>query len=185
MGMCLELCTISQGNILKLLADPPQVWRVIAPHDGELESQARLESGRMVAGTPLTLSDGEGVVCNLKKAWHGIHYLLSQAEWESEWPWDFLVSGGSYVGSTDVGYGVARVFAPPEARTIREALETINEEKLRQRYDADQMMELSIYPETWDRGASELEWCLEGFREMVAYIQKVADEELGLLVYLC
>lgn len=41
MGMCPALCTISDANIQRVLADPPLVWKLVAPDDPE--AMMRLE----------------------------------------------------------------------------------------------------------------------------------------------
>ena len=75
MGMALALHTISDENISKVLADPPLIWRVIAPDDPEIYQHARAEKqpgviGRLLGAKPVELSkdipdlsrsDGEGV----------------------------------------------------------------------------------------------------------------------------
>ena len=41
MGMCLALCTLSDENLRKVLADPPLIWKVIAPDDPEVYENSR------------------------------------------------------------------------------------------------------------------------------------------------
>jgi hypothetical protein len=45
MGMCLAMCTLSDENIRRVLADPPLIWKVIAPDDPEACAEARKQRG--------------------------------------------------------------------------------------------------------------------------------------------
>src|SRR5687767_14577361 len=127
MSMIVAMVTLGDANIARVLQDPPLIWRVIAPDDPEpYESARRLASkpsflgrifGRSSATGPkpgasaesFALGAGEGLVTDLDKAWHGIHYLLTGTAAEGGKPLDFLVSGGREVGNVDIGYGPARV----------------------------------------------------------------------------
>lgn len=41
MGMCLAICSASDGDISALLSDPPLVWKLIAPDDDEAYMHSR------------------------------------------------------------------------------------------------------------------------------------------------
>ena len=133
MGMALALHTVSENNISKVLADPPLVWRIIAPDDSEIYQHARAEKqpgllARLLGAKPVELSDdvpdlpktdGEGIETDLDKAWHGIHYLLTGTAWAGAEPLNFIVCGGTEVGDIDVGYGPARVFSSNDVKNDR------------------------------------------------------------------
>ncbi len=203
MSMILALQSLSDANIAKVLADPPLIWRVLAPDDPDVYLDmtraagsrggfwARL-FGKKPAPAPvespaLDFQDGEGESTDLDKAWHGLHYLFTQTDWAGEPPLNFIVCGGTEVGDVDVGYGPARVFRAQEVQAIHTALQATDPDTLRNRFDPDAMMKLDIYPTIWDRDAQEddtLAYCLEYFDVLKDFIADAARHELGLVVYL-
>lgn len=197
MGMCLGLCTLGDANIRKVLADPPLVWKVIAPDDPEAYETARGPSGGFLAklfgskkrapDDALVLAGGEVMDSDLDKAWHGIHYLLTQTDWEGAEPLDFLVRGGEEVRGIEVGYGPARVLTAAQVQRVHDALASIDVEFLRRRFAPEQMMKLKIYPEIWDRDAQEDDtfgYCAEYFAVLKAFVGSAAEKNLGLVLYL-
>jgi hypothetical protein len=208
MGMVVGLASVSDATIERLLADPPLVWKVIAPDDVEIYERSRREAdgrngpslfarlfrartradeGPKREPSPLVLRDGEGDLGDLDKSWHGIHYLLTGSADEGEPPLDFLVGGGTPVGDEDVGYGAPRVFTAAETRAISAALAAVSDDELRRRFSPLAMMRANIYPEIWDRDPSEddtLGYLMEHVRLLRDVIATVVGNDHGLLVYL-
>ena len=120
----------------------------------------------------------------IDKAWHGIHFLLTGTAWESSLPLGFIVAGGDEVGD-DLGYGPARALRSEDVLKIGTALEPLTTEELRRRFDADRMTELEIYPFGWSQDPDgELEYLLEFYTELRAFVRRTAERRHGLLVYL-
>ena len=206
MSMILGLATLGDANIARVLANPPLVWRVIAPDAPEAYEQAaqaaampsflgRLfggarASGSAAPGNPpaaLVLAEGEGLSTDLDKSWQGIHYLLTGTSWEGDKPLNFLVAGGRSVGDIDVGYGPARVLSSAETRAAHEALAQLTEDDLRVRFNPADMMKKEIYPEIWDRSPEEddtLGYLLEYTRTLRGFLAQAVERKQGLVVYL-
>lgn len=197
MGMALGFYTLSDENIARLLADPPLVWKVVAPDDPEPYEQARRASGgffsrllgRDKAGPPgeLRLARGEVDEGDVDKAWHGLHFMLTGSAWEGEEPLCFLVKGGTPVGDVEVGYGPARALSAAEVRSLDAALRPIDEEWLRRRFDPERMMKLDIYPSIWDRDPAEDDtfgYCVENFHGLKAFVAKAASQGKGMVLCL-
>ena len=200
MSMCLGLCTLSDEKIERVLADPPLIWKVLAPDDPELYEKARDERpvglfskifGRKKAPaahvTDFSLADGEVADTDLDKAWHGIHYLLTRTAWEGEEPLSFLVRGGSEVGDIDVGYGPARALTSKKVHSVNAALQPIDEAFLKSRFNPSEMMTLGIYPEIWDRDPVEDDsfgYCVEYFDALKSFVEQADESNMGLIVYL-
>jgi hypothetical protein len=137
MGMYLAMCTLSDANIQRVLADPPLIWKVVAPDDLDAYENARgkpsgfldkifgQRNGKTEQLTEFTLADDEVIHTDLDKAWHGLHYMLTKSAWEGEEPLNFLLKGGVEVGDIEVGYGPARVFTSEEVHQINAALKPI------------------------------------------------------------
>jgi hypothetical protein len=203
-SMILGLSTLGDANIARVLADPPLVWRVIAPDDPEPYENARQQRakpsflGRLfgrapaaeagTSGDDFALADGEGESTDLDKAWHGIHYLLTGTAWEGATPLNFLAAGGRPVGDIDVGYGPARVLSSAETRAAHEALTKLSDDELRGRFDPAEMTKKEIYPdEIWDRPPEEddaLGYLLEHVGTLREFLAQAVQQRQGLLVYL-
>jgi hypothetical protein len=206
MSMILGMVTLGDANIARVLADPPLVWRVIAPDDpGAYESARRPAAkssflGRIfgrppaaggskpdTSGEAFALAEGEGLSADLDKAWHGIHYLLTGTAWEGREPLNFLLAGGRPVGDIDVGYGPARVLSAAETRAAHDALAQLGDDELRRRFDPAEMMSKEIYPEIWDRPPEEddtIEYLMEYVGILRAFLAQAVEKRQGLVVCL-
>jgi hypothetical protein len=192
--MCLALCSIDAENLRKVLADPPLVWRVIAPDDPEAYESARPRRSLLnrMLGTKdgpakeLALAEGEVQSTDLDKAWHGIHYLLTGTAYEGKGPASYLLMGGEAVGDVDVGYGPARALDPAAVHDFQKALAGLTTEALRARFNPAEMKALEIYPDIWDRDPAEddtLQYCLEYFETLRTFVGIAASKNQGLLIY--
>jgi hypothetical protein len=203
MSMILCLSTLRDDNLAKVLADPPLVWKVIAPDDPEMYETARAGSSKTTGsflkrffgresrdGAPtnnLMLDDDELGDTDLDKAWHGIHFMLTQTAWEGSAPLNFLLIGGTEIGDIDVGYGPARGMTSMEVRTVAEALQDIDESFMRARFDSTLMMELEIYPTIWDRDPDEDDtfgYCMEYFLLLRNFVTSASERGMGLIISL-
>ena len=208
MSMVLSLTSVSDATIRRLIADPPLVWTVLAPDDPEPYDRARREAterkkpglvSRLFGArvrvdeppvpppAPLALSDGEGDLVDIDKAWHGIHYLLTGTADETDEPLGFLVDGGTDIGDEDVGYGPARAFTSSETRRIASALNAVTDDELRARFAPDAMMRAEIYPEIWDRDPADddtLGYLMDNVRELRSTLATVVSNGHGLIVHL-
>jgi hypothetical protein len=199
MGMVLGLAATDDETIEKLFADPPLIWKFLAPDDPEIYDGARKEQtggglfarmfGRKPIAPPVEVAEMPRPVeeIDLDKSWHGIHYLLTKTGWEGEPPLNFLILGGEEVGSIDVGYGTARAFRSDEVSRIHEALQHIDGETLRSRFDPADMMGLEIYPEIWDRDPADDDtfgYCAEYFDDLKNFLARTTEAKLGLVISL-
>ncbi len=195
MGMCLALCSINTATLQIVLADPPLVWRVIAPEDREACENARpkrgllgrIFGGKAVPARDLVLGEDEVQSTDLDKAWHGIHYLLTGTAHQGEGPISYLLTGGEAIGDVDVGYGPARALSPAEVREFQQALAGVTPEDFRARFNPAEMKTLNIYPDIWDRDPAEddpLGYCLDYFKVLRNFVDETAFRKQALLIYL-
>jgi hypothetical protein len=127
-------------------------------------------------------------VCDLDKAWHGMHFLFTGSDWEGDPPAGFLVNWGDEVGTIDVGYGPARTFTSAQVLEIEAFLAGTAEELLRSRFDQERMMELQIYPTIWDHDPDDddtLDYVLSFYQELKKYVASAAARGWGLVEWLC
>lgn len=125
---------------------------------------------------------------DLDKAWHALHFLFTGSDWEGAFPAGFLVSGGTPVGTVDVGYGPARSYTPGEVEKIAAFLAGVDEKQLRARFDPLEMAKRDIYPSIWD-GANfdaDGEWDYFGgaLQSIQAFLADAASRKMALLVYI-
>lgn len=180
------LTTLRDENIVRILADPPLVWQVLAPDDPEIYADARDEAGGE-GGAALALGEGEGDDVGLDKAWHAIHYLLTGTAWDGDPPLDLLVTGGTPVGDVDVGYGPARALTAAEVAEAHRALDGLSDEELRGRFDPAAMTDADIYPSIWDRAPEEddvLGYVMGHLAELRAFLARAAGAGMGAVISL-
>ena len=73
-------------------------------------------------------------------------------------------------------------------RKIYEALQLIDSETLRSRFDPADMTALEIYPSIWDRDPADDDvfgYCAEYFDVLKNFMSRTAGGNLGLIVSLC
>jgi hypothetical protein len=193
MGMYLALAAVDDVTIKTILADPPLVWKVIAPDDPDMYEAARSTGGGSWFSKMFGKKELHGDVeisrpveeADLDKAWHAIHYLLTGTAWEGEPPLNFLLRGGSEIGDIDVGYGTARAVDASAVKEINAALAELSEETLKNRFIPAEMMELQIYPEIWDRNPEEEDlfgYCIENFSDLKGFVGRAAENGLGIVI---
>lgn len=205
MGMCSVLWVLSDANAARLLADPPLAWRLLAPDDPEMEAsdRERLAPRRPwwrrlfskgagaadanAAAAPLVLVPPEGESCDLDKAWHGLHYLLTGSADGDGTPLSFLVSGGSEIAELDQGYAPPRLLSSADVRRIHAALAQISDEELRARFDGARMDELDVYPSIWTRPVEEddvVGYVMDSVGPLRALVERAVVAHCGLVVQL-
>lgn len=200
MGLYLSLHTISEDNARAMLADLALATKWL--HAEEEESSAaqplprrgwwarlldRVPAPRPAAGPAgFQLAPGEGRTASLDKAWHGLHYLLTQTSWEGEAPLNALLAGGVPVGDEDAELGDARLLLPHEVARLHAALAPLDHAALRARFDPARMMELDIYPPIWTRDPAEDDsfgYCALHFDVLKRFVAEAAGQGMGVLIH--
>lgn len=133
MGMVLIGRRLSADEVRAVLEDPTTVEALLY---GDLDDDAEM-------------SDPE---LDLDKSWHGIQYLLNSAAWQIGEGAGAAILGGAEIGE-DNGYGPARLIDSETVRAIATALDTLDDETLRARFDPGAMAAADIYPSIWNEGA--------------------------------
>jgi len=200
MSMILALTSISDHTAEQVLANPPLLWRLLAPDDMEVYHKetkkhkslgylthmfGRADDKKAVNLPKLDLVEWEGISQDIDKAWHGIHYLLTKTAWEGDPPLNFLLSGGKVVPNIEVGYGAARIFTSDAVHIIHDAISKITVEYLKSRFDPKDMINKKIYPSIWERDPLEddtLGYCLEYFEVLKQFVADSSRNNLGFVV---
>jgi hypothetical protein len=119
---------------------------------------------------------------DLGKSWHAIHYLLTGTAWDTgDGVAGAAIFGGDEIGD-DGGYGPARVLNPDLVRTVAAALDAVDAQTLRARFDADAMAAAQIYPNVWTRGAADVNGFIAEFVELCQFYRAAADNGQAVLL---
>ncbi len=201
MGMCCALHSVSDENIDIILANPPVVWRLLAPDDPDSYLDCIQNEGltgfikHLFGGKKyrpeekipdLNFVEGENLDDDLDKAWQGIHYCLNKTDYDAQPPMDFITVGGDLVGDIEVGYGPARAFKSAVVNEIDERLNLVSIEQLKRNYDPQAMEKLDIYPNIWVREQDDgFEYIADYFKTLKRFTAHCRQHNLGMMVYLC
>ena len=167
MSMIGNFKTCSGPKLQELFANPSGISSFLYPEDYDYETP-----------DPTSL--------DIDKAWHAIHFLLTGDSYEGNAPLNFICMGGIPIGEEDVGYGPARGLTPVEVTELDVALKPISSTDLRDKYNAAQFVEESIYPNIWDESVEECldDYVLDYYEELKKFISTAAQENQALIVYL-
>lgn len=118
---------------------------------------------------------------DLDKFWHGVHFLLTGSAWGlGDGVAGAAVLGGEEIGE-DGGYGPARLVTADRVRSVADALDALDDDTLRTRFDRPAMKAAEIYPDIWDEDVSP-----DGFLAHVAELRRfyrtAADNGQALLL---
>ena len=200
MGMVLGFCEISERTRLRILADPPLVWQLVARDAPEVYAEARAranrpgffarlfgKSGRATDVPALDLESFEGQDHDIDKSWHALHFIFTGTSDDGEMPESFLLTGGEVVGDEDLGYGPGRVLSAREVAEVAAMLDALSDDDLRARYNPERMTALEIYPDIWhadDDPAEGAEYIIENVTLLRTIVNSAAGRGSGLLISL-
>jgi len=201
---------LSDKNIENILNEHALAWRVISPEDpdiyleeigviidrdrfkfkvgffkrlfGKYNRNAEVEKEYNVPNLEY-LVDGEGEAGSLDElSWHGIHFMLTSTAWEGEFPLNFIAADGKMLEEF-LDYALC-VCKSDELLTIYKAISQIDENKLKEGFNPDKMMDLNIYPPGWDKYPEEqFLICVKNFENMKCAFKNASEKGLGMLTY--
>lgn len=179
MGMTMTLAAVDGGRLADLVADPAAVDAFLDEVDA---AYARTAPG--VPG-PAAAAEAEAreVACDLDKAWHAIHWLLTGEAEEAPLPAGGLL-GGLPVGE-DLGYGPARVLTPEETTGFAALLAEADRATLFGRFDFAALEKAGIYPPVWGRrDHGDMSYVLDYADDLRAFVAARAERGEGLVIVL-
>ena len=125
----------------------------------------------------------DGSTVDLDKAWHGLHYLLTNSAWDSESTLGQALMGGTPIGK-DRGYGPLRLLQPDQVRDVADALGQLSRDMLARRFDPAAMERAQIYPSgIWEgEGPEALDDLLVHFDLLRDFYRKAAERRRSVLL---
>ncbi|MEO7047960.1 MAG: YfbM family protein [Ferruginibacter sp.] len=96
--------------------------------------------------------DEDPNLIDIDKSWEGILFLLTGQNLETiDHPLARVLFSGQIIDEEqDLGYGPGQYLTPEQVKEVNEQISGISVEELSKKYDAKKMMELEIYPHSWE-----------------------------------
>lgn len=195
MGVCLVATTLSDQKIRMLLADPPLVWRLLAPEERGyyLEAIGRARPPGWLARLlgdkrpwppevpDLALEAGEGLDLDMDKSWDGVNFCLKKLVAKDACPNFF--EDGTPVGDVDVGYGPAACFDSAATARIARACCAITRDSFMAAYAPAEMG--GVYLDgLWEQDNDDARGYLEdNFLALQDFLREAEQRKMGMLVY--
>ena len=128
-----------------------------------------------------------GLVTDLDKAWHGIHYLLTRTAWAGEPPLNALIAGGAAFDDSEGEWEGTppRCVSASQTQQFADSLGALSNDSLASRFDSAEMTRLDIYPAIWDRDPAEddtLGYVLEYLDVLRTFTDGCVDRGHGMLL---
>ena len=199
MGLTCSLHQVSSGEIDRLIRNPDDMARMLGLDDGPRLREVRPKGilGFLLRLTPLSItevdpdapesgpraSDPEKSI-DIEKAWQGLHFLFTGTGDEGEEPACYIVKGGEDLDEE----GCGRALRPEQVRHFAGFLASLTASELERRYEPKRMTALEIYPDQiWHRTPPHedpLQWLLDTFQELRAFVSRAADAGDGLVIHI-
>jgi hypothetical protein len=123
-------------------------------------------------------------ILDIDKSWHGIHFLLTGAQYGGQPPLSNVVFGVMPIGAEDVGYGPAMGTPASTVNAIAEALSAITDDEFRSKFDIAALGAADIYPQIWNEGQEALEYLVANFRELRDFYMKAAGNGNAVITFI-
>ncbi|OQP48019.1 hypothetical protein A4H97_29725 [Niastella yeongjuensis] len=179
MSMNLELYTISDSDIRDIVEEP---LRLEMLHYGQILDPEQLDDleephKQSISGwLPKIKPD----IFYIEGMFQSLHYLLTlETEWGlGAFPLNFLTGKRLDIG--EIGWGKATFYYADEVKEITEALNGLNYDELRKRYNADFFNEKKIYPRGYTWMPTDEESLLDKLKEITEFFGNAKDNNLGI-----
>ncbi len=173
MGMVCCIGQITEVDLEQVIQNPKRTELLV--NDGEFFEQPKTSFFKALfskANKPKDTwkPDLKAPVCDLDKAWHGIHFALTGDAEGGEPPLNFIMTGGTAIGD-DIGYGPIRILRLNEVKALKQAIEQISLKKFKAKLQVEAFNENDVYPSSADWVQEELdEWIAPVYEELRDFI---------------
>jgi hypothetical protein len=124
---------------------------------------------------------------NIDKSWEELHYLLTGSAYEGEPPLSYVVLGGKELGSADENeypYGQPRYITPEQVQEANQALQELDMDKLRRRYNAAPGQDEAYVELSGDDDDELPEDILYFLNEITAFFKKAAESGEAIVFWI-
>jgi hypothetical protein len=122
----------------------------------------------------------------IDKAWHGIHFILTDSSCEGEKPQSLVILGGDDIGE-DFGYGPGKLIMPDDVIEVSNYLKSIDLLSLRKKYNPEVFEKAEIYPQgIWHEKKIEAYEYIERYlKKVIEYYNIAAKLNRAVIKYIC
>ncbi len=123
---------------------------------------------------------------DIDKSWDGIVYLLTGGSVQTaEHPLLRVLFSGQLIDEDqDLGYGPAHYLTPEEVAAVSEEIQKITREDLEQKYNAEEMTALQVYPSVWEDDKETFTYLADNFESIKALYADAADNGEAVITFL-
>lgn len=123
---------------------------------------------------------------DIDKSWGGILFLLTgQGLEELEHPLSRILFSGELIDEDqDLGYGPAHYLTVLEVKEIYNEISKITLEELRERYDAEKMEQLGIYPNIWDDNEESVDYLLDSYNDVLEVYSEAVKNNQAIITFI-
>ncbi len=123
---------------------------------------------------------------DIDKSWDGIIYLLTGGSIKTaEHPLLRVLFSGQLIDEDqDLGYGPAHYLTPEQVRLLSVELDAISREDLEQKYNAEEMTVLGVYPSIWEDDKETFTYLADNFESIKAIYADAADNGEAVITFL-
>jgi hypothetical protein len=194
MGVCLVAQTLDDTKIQAIIANPPLVWRIVAPEDplcylkeiGQAQAPgffSRLFGKQRAYPAEIPefiFGAAENKVLDMDKSWDGVNFCLNRLIPKDECPNFF--EAGRKIGKVEIGYGPAQCFMSGEVSKIATQYGQIADTELLAAYQSSHMGK--TYPHGfWTRDTADCrDYLKEHFAALKAFLSDAQAHQLGILI---
>lgn len=149
----------------------------------DANTSRRILASPKTAGPSLARARSSG--CDIHKAWHAIHHVLTGAAEGGSEPNCYLLEGGVPIGPPMEDEDSPRLLTPEQVRAFDGVLRPINRlSELRSRFNHRAMVEAGVYAmnEGEDEAGEDLEFTAHYFRILRKFIHQAAEAGHGVII---
>jgi hypothetical protein len=179
--MNMRLHTVCDEDISAVEAEPIKLEIL---HYGELLDPSLLddweesEKEHLLGWKPTGISE----VFYVDAAFQSLHYLLTgETEWgKGEFPLNFLTGQRRPLG--EIGWGRANCYTAADVKQIAVALNQVNLENVKTKFDPDLFNKKEINPRGYTWTEKDRDSLLERLRELKSFVNNTAGQNLGFYI---
>lgn len=119
--------------------------------------------------------------CDLDKAWHALHYVLTGDPGGGEFPLNFLATGGQEIGE-DMGYGPLRFLTAGETILLKNELDKISVADFANRFNSKDMNAAELYPAHDDWNDEDKKWLTDAYAGIKQFIDQAVKNKKGIYI---
>ena len=181
MGLVAVLTSVKDETFRKIERSGPSIWELTDTGFEAVDADG--EASTEISPVAFETDAGEGIVADLDKAWHGLHFCLTGTSYGGVPPLNFIAAGGTLSAAIMPDMGV-RYFSSSEVREIAASLAKLTVKDLRNTFDPAEMKKADIYPDIWDREEEDFnfDYIEQNFEIAQDFAAKCAEANCGFLI---